>query len=203
MAINKVVYDGKVLIDLTTDTVTADTLAKGVLAHAADGTTITGVSTKDSTTTDATAKVAEILSGKTAYVNKQKLTGTMPNNGKKVLKINSWPDETYSLTNGPQVTIPLGYHDGSGYAQIDEQFLGGLSASNIKQGIKILGITGTLTGEEDLNIGATTVMSSLSEDKTITAASLGYDYISSITIKKIPYNETSNAAGGTTVTIGE
>lgn len=42
MAINKVVYDGSTLIDLTADTVTAATLAKGSTAHDKSGNEITG-----------------------------------------------------------------------------------------------------------------------------------------------------------------
>ena len=54
MAINKVIYGGDVLIDLTGDTVTADKLAKGVTAHDASGATITGTNTYDADTQDAT-----------------------------------------------------------------------------------------------------------------------------------------------------
>lgn len=42
MPFNKVVYDGRVLIDLTRDSVTEDTLLEGITAHKADGTPITG-----------------------------------------------------------------------------------------------------------------------------------------------------------------
>lgn len=42
MAVSKVVYNGNTLIDLTSDTVTADTLAAGVTAHGADGEEIVG-----------------------------------------------------------------------------------------------------------------------------------------------------------------
>ena len=42
MAVSKVVYETKVLIDLTNDTVAPDTLFKGCTAHMADGTIITG-----------------------------------------------------------------------------------------------------------------------------------------------------------------
>lgn len=45
MAVNKVVYSGNTLIDLTNDTVTADTLSEGVTAHGADGRQITGTQT--------------------------------------------------------------------------------------------------------------------------------------------------------------
>ena len=40
--VNKVVYGTTVLVDLTADTVTADTLMQGYTAHAADGSTIVG-----------------------------------------------------------------------------------------------------------------------------------------------------------------
>lgn len=42
MSINKVVYGSRTLVDLTADTVTADTLASGTTAHANDGSVITG-----------------------------------------------------------------------------------------------------------------------------------------------------------------
>lgn len=42
MAVNKVIYGGKTVIDLTADTVTADTLAKGATAHNAKGEQIMG-----------------------------------------------------------------------------------------------------------------------------------------------------------------
>lgn len=42
MAINKVIYQGDVLVDLTQDTVTPETLLEGVTAHAQNGEIITG-----------------------------------------------------------------------------------------------------------------------------------------------------------------
>ena len=42
MAVNKLIIDDVVELDLTSDTVTADTLAKGVTAHNAAGEIITG-----------------------------------------------------------------------------------------------------------------------------------------------------------------
>lgn len=42
MAVNKVMYGTKTLIDLSNDTVTPDTLFKGCTAHLADGTIVTG-----------------------------------------------------------------------------------------------------------------------------------------------------------------
>ncbi len=81
MAINKVVYGGNVLIDLTADTITADKILDGYTAHDKSGAVITGTCTNDVNSQDATAAVAEILKGKTAYARGTKLVGTMPNNG--------------------------------------------------------------------------------------------------------------------------
>ena len=43
MGVNKVIYGGETLVDLTGDTVTPDTLAKGATAHDASGNEVTGV----------------------------------------------------------------------------------------------------------------------------------------------------------------
>lgn len=43
MAVNKVIYDGATLVDLTGDTITADNLAAGVKATGADGKPIVGL----------------------------------------------------------------------------------------------------------------------------------------------------------------
>lgn len=42
MAVNKVIYNGETLVDLTDDTVTEDSLLNGISAHSADGQVITG-----------------------------------------------------------------------------------------------------------------------------------------------------------------
>lgn len=55
-------------------------------------------------TSDATAAPGELLVGKTAYVNEQKITGTMANNGAV----------SQSLNAGGSYTIPAGYHNGEG-----------------------------------------------------------------------------------------
>jgi len=47
MAINKVIYDNQTLVDLTADTVTADTLAAGATAHDKSGASIVGTAYKN------------------------------------------------------------------------------------------------------------------------------------------------------------
>ena len=73
--------DGTVLIDLTADTALAADVKSGRYFHLATGERVQGTNTYDSDTTDADAAASEILYGQTAFVNKNKITGSMPNNG--------------------------------------------------------------------------------------------------------------------------
>lgn len=81
MAINKVIYGGNTLIDLTGDSVTKDKLLAGYTAHDKSGEVIEGTCLFDVDSTDATATAAEILNGQTAYARGNKVSGTMKNNG--------------------------------------------------------------------------------------------------------------------------
>ena len=190
MANNKVVFGSTVLIDLTADTVTADKILASYTAHNAAGEIITGTCDYDVNSQDATVKVAEILTGKTAYARGSKLTGTMPNNGAVSLTISSLDDE---------ISIAQGYHDGSGKVSILSTEKAKLIAANIKLGITILGVTGTLEPSSAITVHAKTVTPSL-ESQTI-LPDVGYDYLSQVTVNAIPYVETENSAGGITVTI--
>lgn len=79
--INKVIFGGNTLIDLTADTVTVADVQKGVKFHLPSGATRTGTCEYDVYSSDCTAVVAEVLSGKTFAKGGLVLTGTMPNKG--------------------------------------------------------------------------------------------------------------------------
>ena len=191
MAISKVVYGAQTLIDLTADTITADKVLTGYTAHGKDGEQISGTCAFDVNSQDATAQVAELLTGKTAYARGAKLTGTMPNNGGVT--------GTISTVAG-QYTIAQGYHDGSGKVSIDSTEQAKIIPSNIKQGVEILGVTGTL--EPSGSVTAQTKSVTPSTQQQVVLPDSGYDYLSQVTVAAIPYSESPNSAGGTTVTIG-
>ena len=80
MAVNKVVYNRNILIDLTNDTVTPENLFKGFTAHKADGTIVMGTmfngyphrhsfyeSLQDSNGRDITDRAISVIEGKTVY----------------------------------------------------------------------------------------------------------------------------------------
>lgn len=190
--VNKVIYGGNTLIDLTADTVTADKLLSGIKAHDKSGAVITGTCTYDADTSDDTAGAAEILTGKTAHVKGSKVTGTMPNRGSVT--------GTISTLDG-DYTIPQGYHDGSGKVSISATEKDKIVASNIREGVEILGVTGTMSGQEDVKAQSKSVTPTTASQTVTPDTAQGYNYLSQVTVAAIPYTETDNSAGGKTVTI--
>lgn len=192
MAKNKVIYGNTVLIDLTDATLGQNDGAQilsGQTAYGKDGEKITGTCAYDADTSDANASASEILSTKTAYVNGQKITGTMPNQG-------AVSGEIDDLST--PYTIPAGYHDGSGTVGIDSTDAAKIIPGNIKDGVEILGVTGTYTGE---GVTAQTKTATPYTTAQSILPDTGYDYLAEVDIEAIYYNESANAYG-TTVTIG-
>lgn len=93
MAANKVAINGKTILDLTGDTVTADKLVSGVTAHDKSGKQITGTYVPLDTS-DATATASDIAKGKTAYAKGTKIVGTIPE-----IAANHYEQKTGSLNN--------------------------------------------------------------------------------------------------------
>lgn len=189
--VNKVIFGDETLIDLTGDTAVASDVLSGKKFHLKSGEQATGTCTYDANTSDATAAAAEILNTKTAYVAGNKITGSMPNRGAQTSTI---------TTKAQSVTIQQGYHDGSGSVSISSAEQAKLIATNIRENITILGVTGTMSGSEDMDIEpAKTVTPSLTA-QTILPAS-GYDGMAQVNVAAIPVTRTDNAQGGVTVSI--
>ena len=191
MAKNKIIYGNTTLIDLTDATLgqsDGDQILDGQSAYGKDGEKITGSCTYDADTSDADATASEILTTKTAYVNGSKVTGSMPNNGAV--------SGTISTLATPY-TVPQGYHDGSGTVSVDSTESAKIIPSNIKNGVQILGVTGTYEGEEQ-----PTQVKTATPYTTAQTVLPDTDYVlSQVNVEAIYYNESANAYG-TTVTIG-
>ena len=188
--INKLVVGNEVKFDLTGDTVAPNTLLTGTTAHDKTGAQITGTCSYDSDTSDATVAVAEILKDKTAYARGAKIVGTMPNNGAK----------NYTISDLNDQTIAMGFYDGSGKISFDSAEKAKIIPANIKNGVSILGILGTMTGQERITVQSKTIT------PTFTAQTIlpdgGYDYLSQVVVSAIPMTESANTAGGLTLTSG-
>ena len=192
MAYNKIIYGNQILIDMTDATITgsseADKILNGYTAYAADGTKVTGTSTYDVDSSNTTATQSEVLATKTFASHGSVLTGTMPNIGEQ---------DSFITTVAQSVAIAQGYHEGSGTVEIDSTEQAKVIASNIRDGVSILGVTGSYSG--------TAVPTQTKSATPYTTAQTilpdaGYN-LSQVDISAIYYNESANAYG-TTVTIG-
>ena len=189
--VNKVILGDETLIDISGTTAIASDVLSGKKFFGKDGAQVTGTCTYDADTGDATATAAEILNTKTAYVNGSKVTGSMPNRGAVVGTIS---------TKTQQYTIAQGYHDGSGKVSIASAEQAKIIATNIRQGVTILGVEGSMSGTEDMDIEpAKTVTPSLTAQTILPAT--GYDGMAQVNVEAIPVTRTDNAQGGVTVTI--
>lgn len=189
--VNKIVYGGVTLLDLTADTVSAEKILAGFTAHDKSGTLISGTCDFDVDSGDATVQVGEVLDGKTAYARGAKLTGTMPDRGGVQLHLAVVDDE---------LVIPDGYHNGDGRASILPVERAKLIGDNILQGITILGVTGTLRPASAVVVQAKAATPAISAQTILPDD--GYEYLTQVTVAAIPYTEVDNASGGKTVTIG-
>lgn len=189
--VSKVVLsNGTTLIDLTGDTISPADVINSKTFHDKSGAPLTGSCTYDADTSEDTAAVGEILSGKTAHARGALLTGTMTNNGAVTGTIS---------TKAGTYTVPQGYHDGSGSVGISSTEQAKIIAGNIKSGVQILGVTGTYSGEA---ITAQTKNATPTWASQTIQPDTGYDYLSAVNVAAIPISYSDNSAGGQTVTIG-
>ena len=138
-------------------------------------------------TSTATAAIAEVLKGKTFGKGGSMLTGTMV--------------RSQAQYQPKQENIPC--HRGITTDQVRFQLMP-LNrqnyAGNIKQGVTILGVEGTMSGTEGVNAQSKTATPAITAQTILPDAA--YNYLTQVTVNAIPYVETDNAAGGKTVTIG-
>jgi len=144
--VNKVVYGGTTLIDLTGDDVAAADVRSGKKFHLKSGAQGTGTLEPGTDTSDATATASDLRNGKTAYAKGSKITGSMTEKAAA----------TYYPSTSDQAISSGRYLTGA--QTIKAVKLTNLSAANIKSGVtvqvgdansagRVASVTGTYKGE--------------------------------------------------------
>lgn len=160
------------------------------------GVTVFGVPGTYTYESSSPATSGEILTGKIAYVNGSKITGTMAN----------WTtnNPTISLAN-EQVTISQGFHTG-GVVSIDSDAIEYLQPSYINAGTTILGVTGTLVPSGSIVVASADAKGFVSLDPSASASTFtpsgSINYFNQVTIEPIIASATLTASTtGYTLTI--
>lgn len=158
-----------------------------VAANIKHNVSIFGVGGTYDTETTNPITAALVLANKIGFVNGAKITGTMTDRGAYTPVI---------TTKAQSISIPSGYHNGSGTVTIDSTEQGKIVAGNIKNGTTILGVTGTYVGTVAENALTVTVTNS---NYLYSGTGARSDNLMAILINlKVPTQSSASASNRTT-----
>ena len=126
-------------------------------------------------TTDATTPAASVKNGEPFYANGKKQTGSMPVNGAG--------GGTISTKDG-KVSIPEGYYDGTGSVGIADTEKQKLVAANIRKGVTVLGVAGSMDSTEGMKAQSKEVTPTKSEQ--VVTPDSDYNCLTQVTVGAIP-----------------
>lgn len=106
MAVNKIIYNGATLVDLTSDTVTADDLAAGVTATGADGKPIVGLLPKVTIDTELSMSSTNPVQNKTITAALSNLDIDVATNDEIDNALNLAGSGDLPTTGGGNYTLP-------------------------------------------------------------------------------------------------
>lgn len=126
-------------------------------------------------TSDATATAESVKDGEYVYINGEKVEGTMPLNGTGGGTISD-KDDAFSISKG--------FYSGGGSVSISDTEKNKLISANIRNGVTILGVSGSMSPTEGLKAQTKTVTPTKST-QTVTPDT-GYNSLSQVTVNPIP-----------------
>lgn len=145
MAVSKIEYFGETLIDLTNDTVSADTILAGYTAHGKDGEPITGTLEVEDVTEETAAYTTKL--GTQDNIIEQIVTALQNKTGSS----GETKEEQEKTVTPTMLGVVVTPDQGKTLSKVTVSGDSDLVASNIKKDVEIFGVTGTYEGGSSSN----------------------------------------------------